>query len=182
MGRLAVAAAAFAVAAALAIGVAVGMALDGGASASPPADGFVLRPSEQPGPSQGVVDAPFSFRVLGWRCGLRAVAGDHADWLPDGQYCRVRVRLENLERPVATYDTSLQELVDSAGRAYRADLNSTQISDQPTVTQVKSRAVAEFDVWFDVPAEAAIVAARFRAQAGSPAATVPLGAAGSLPS
>lgn len=158
--------------------VLAGMAFLGGAalgrSTVPDPPGLPLRYAERTGPATTVTDGPFSFRVVSWRCGLKAVVGDHADWLPDGQYCRLRVRVENTGPRVANYDTSLQEVVEADGTAYAADLNSTQISEQPTTMAVSGRAALEFDIWFEVPDDADIVAARFHGGSGTKGVTIDL--------
>lgn len=133
-----------------------------------------LRTSEAAGPAMEVSDGPLAFRVIAWRCGLLAVAGDHADWLPDGQYCRLRVRVENRERAPTNFNAADQQLVDSHGQVHAADMNSTQIADQPTSIEVKGGAAYEFDLWFDVPKDADIVSAVFRDSTDDRGATLEL--------
>ena len=61
-----------------------------GASRPPPAADTALRASEQPGPDTVVTTGGISYRVLGWRCGILAVQGYHADWLADGQEMQIQ--------------------------------------------------------------------------------------------
>ena len=130
----------------------------GGSDVAPTRVRSDLRPSEQPGPDTGVETGGISYRVLGWRCGLYAVQGDHADWLADGQYCRVRLRMTSADRYVHVFEAAAQELVVGDGQRHPANLNAMQIQDQPTKTEARPGAVLEFDVWFDVPEEAVPVA------------------------
>jgi hypothetical protein len=120
--------------------------------------GEPLRPSETPGPPETVESGAVSYRVVGWRCGLQAVQGDHADWLPDGQYCRVRLRMTSADRYVHVFRAEAQTLVTADGDLHPANLNAMQISDQPTRTEARPGAVLEFDVWFDIPRDATAVA------------------------
>lgn len=133
-----------------------------------------LRTSEVPGPGGKFTDGTMLFEVLAWRCGLLSVAGDHADWLPDGQYCRLRLRITNAGRPVTEYKAAAQELVEADGSRHEADLNSVQISDQPTSLKVGLENSVQLDVWFDVPEDADIVAARLHASEDSGGVLVPL--------
>ncbi len=98
--------------------------------------------------------------VLDATCGLIAVRGDHADWLADGRYCRLRLAVTNTERATHVWEAAAQEVVDPSGVAHPADLNATQISDQPTTVEIKPGNRLELDAWFDVPEDARIVAAR----------------------
>lgn len=113
-----------------------------------------LRPSEVPGPVAAVSTGAISYRVTGWRCGILAVQGDHADWLADGQYCRVRLRMTSADRYVHVFEAAPQTLVTADGARHRANLNAMQISDQPARTEARPAAVLEFDLWFDIPADA----------------------------
>ena len=123
---------------------------DGG---STPASGM-LRASEMPGPPTTVTTGGIRYRVLGWRCGILAVQGDHADWLADGQYCRVRLRMTSADRYVHPFTAAEQVMVTVDGQTHPVNLNAVQIADQPTSTEARPGAVLEFDIWFDVPPDA----------------------------
>ena len=133
-----------------------------------------LRELEHPGPGTTAADGNVTFQVVAWRCGLLHVVGDHMPWMADGQYCRVRVRTHTTDRPALEVRTTAQEVVDAAGRAYPAETDAQQISDQPIVLKLGLGAINEFDVWFDVPADAEIVAVRLRAREDAPGVDVPL--------
>ena len=133
-----------------------------------------LRPGDIPVSVDAVVDGTLEFRVRAWQCGIVSVLGDHADFLADGQYCHVRLRLSSLDRPVVTYRYDLQELVDADGTTYPAESDGVQINDQPTTAKVPLLGSIELDVWFDVPEDADIVAVKVRADETTPGVTVPL--------
>jgi len=147
---------------ALAAGIAVGLRL-----------GTRSEPTASPGPAKpaspaadALSDGPLEIEALGASCGLIAVQGDHADWLADGRYCRVRLAVTNTDRYVHEHDATRLEVVDDTGTAYEANLNATQIADQPTVIEMKVGNRLEFDAWFDVPEDARIVALRIAGQEG----------------
>ncbi len=133
-----------------------------------------LREDEQPGPATTVTDGNVAFQVVAWRCGLHHVVGDHMPWMPDGRYCRIRIRAHNTDRPALDFPTTSQEVVDAAGRAHPVDTDAVQVSDQPVTLRLGLGTINELDLWFDVPVDAEIVAVRLRAREDSPGALIPL--------
>jgi hypothetical protein len=129
----------------------VWLGLGAGQGTQPASGGVDLRPSELPGPAHAVDTGGIRYRVLGWRCGLLAVQGDHADWLADGQYCRVRLRMTSADRYVHVFTAAPQSLVLDDGTQHPVNLNAMQIQDQPARTEARPNAVLDFDLWFDVP-------------------------------
>ena len=136
--------------------------------------GAGLRPSERPGPDVTVETGGISYRVVGWRCGILAVQGDHADWLADGQYCRIRLRMTSADRHVHVFSAPVQTLVTADGQRHPANLNAMQIQDQPSRTEARPLAVLEFDLWFDIPADAAPAAVELFGEEDDAGARVPL--------
>lgn len=126
-----------------------------------------LRESESAGPPGVAVDGNVEFTLVGWRCGMQVVVGDHAPWTPDGRYCRLRLRARNTERPTVEYRAAYQEVLAADGTVYPISTDAVQIADQPLTLRLSLGGVHEFDVWFDVPAGAEIVAARLRAREDS---------------
>lgn len=122
-------------------------------------------PATAPRTPARVTGAALAAEVLDTTCGLVAVRGDHADWLADGRYCRLRLAVTNTERATHVWDASAQEVIDASGEAYAANLNATQIADQPTSVVVKPGNRLELDAWFDVPEGTQVVAARLTAPA-----------------
>lgn len=139
----------------LVLGLAAGVLIGGGLSGTP-------EPTATPEPgTRGqptLTDGPLEFEALDAECDLIAVRGDHADWLAEGRYCRIRLAVTNTDRYVHDHDATRLEVYDEAGATYEANLNATQIADQPTVIEIKVGNRLEFDAWFDVPENARIVA------------------------
>jgi len=138
---------------------AFGVAAAGGEADSPQAAAPTAPVVSQPAVSQPAGGA-LTAEVLGSTCGLLSVRGDHADWLADGRYCRLRLAVTNPQRTTHFWEATAQQVIDADGEAYAADLNATQISDQPASVDVKPGNRVEFDAWFEVPEDAAITAAR----------------------
>ena len=158
----------------LALAFVAGLWLGADARRGGGAAGANLRPSELPGPATTVATGGISYRVLGWRCGIFAVQGDHADWLADGQYCRVRLRMTSADRYVHIFEAAPQSIVTADGAQVGANLNAMQIQDQPTRTEARPVAVLEFDVWFDIPREASAVAVQLFGEGDTQGARLPL--------
>ena len=140
------------------LGLGLGAGSETPAPLPAPSHDTELRPSEQPGPDTTVATGNITYRVLGWRCGILAVQGDHADWLADGQYCRVRLRMTSADRHVHEFIADRQTLVTADGERHPVNLNAMQIQDQPTRADARPLAVLEFDIWFDIPSDAGPVA------------------------
>ena len=152
----------------------LGLGSGSGTPAPPPTDSSGLRPSEQPGPEASVTTGNITYRVLGWRCGILAVQGDHADWLADGQYCRVRLRMTSADRYVHIFSAERQRLVTADGERHPVNLNAMQIQDQPARTEARPIAVLEFDIWFDIPPDAEPAALELFGESDGQGERVPL--------
>ena len=133
--------------------------------------GAVQRTGDVPGPPDTVVDGELAFRLVAQRCGMVSVQGDHADWLADGRYCRMRLRVEHTGRFQTQYRAALQVLQTTAG-PFRADLNAVQVGDQPVTLDLRRDMAVEFDVWFDIPQHARVTALELHAAEGSPGARI----------
>jgi hypothetical protein len=156
-------------------GVWVGLGTPGPDTGTPISGEGTLRPSEQPGPPETVETGLISYRVLGWRCGMLAVQGDHADWLADGQYCRVRLRMTSADRYVHVFTAAPQTLILGDGTQHPVNLNAMQIQDQPTRTEARPGAVLDFDLWFDVPRDTTPVGVQLFGESDDEGARVALG-------
>ena len=149
-------------------GLWVGVGAGGGTSPAP------VTPGPSPSPPPSVTTGDITYQVLASRCGILAVQGDHADWLADGQYCRVRMRMSSADRYVHPFAAADQVVVTADGQRIAANLNAMQIQDQPTRTEARPLAVLEFDLWFDIPEDATAVAVELHGQDDTAGARVDL--------
>ncbi|MFC6082862.1 DUF4352 domain-containing protein [Sphaerisporangium aureirubrum] len=147
------------------------------AAAPAPAPRTYLIPAETARPDETVikaapvVDGQMRFRVLGYNDGMPSMFGSHAEWNAKGQYARVRIMIESTDRTNQKFDSKQQLLVASDGRTFHTDIQGQAIKRQPDEIPVGSFVKMQFDLWYDVPKDARIVAIRFF---GDP----PLGAIG----
>ncbi|MQA05135.1 MAG: hypothetical protein GEV07_21220 [Streptosporangiales bacterium] len=107
---------------ALAMGVGIGWFARGTQDDEP------RRPAKSPSPSttrplaEPVVDGHFTFTVYEFGCGIVAVQGTHAgEGTPEGQYCRVTLRVDNHDPSYHDYVTRRQTLAGVAAPQNRPD-------------------------------------------------------------
>ncbi|MEW2356665.1 DUF4352 domain-containing protein [Spirillospora sp. NPDC029432] len=96
------------------------------------------------------------FTVLGYRDGMREILGTHAGMRPKGRYVRVRLLVVNRGRDIQVFDTWKQLLHTGDGRTHTPDVNATMVKRQPERLSVGAAMRAEFDLWYDLPGEAAV--------------------------
>ncbi|GGL10337.1 hypothetical protein Sme01_32240 [Sphaerisporangium melleum] len=134
---------------------------------SPSPSATYLVPPQTARPDETVIKAPLvtdglmRFRVLAFRDGMPSLVGSHAEWPAKGQYVRVRVLIESIDRSNQKFDAKEQLAVASDGRTFHVDLAAQTTKRQPFELQVGSFVRMEFDLWFDVPKDVKITKMRF---------------------
>ena len=110
------------------------------------------------------------YTAIGLRTRVGEVVGSHGSWIPHGQYVRVRLLMVNHGRERHDFDPGRQLLVTADGRTYGPNTDATQISRAVTGTQIiASQELCAFDLWFDIPKNAAVRALRVFGDASSSA-------------
>ncbi|MET8159455.1 DUF4352 domain-containing protein [Sphaerisporangium sp. NPDC005289] len=123
-------------------------------------------PAETARPDETVIKAPavtdglMRFRVLAFRDGMPSLVGSHAEWPAKGQYVRIRVLVESIDRSNQQFDARQQLAIASDGRSFHIDLAAQTTKRQPFELVVGSFVRMEFDLWFDVPKDAKITKMR----------------------
>ena len=108
------------------------------------------------------------YTAIGLRTGLGEVVGSHASWIPHGQYVRVRLLMVNHGRERHDFAPGRQLLVTTDGKTYGPSTDATQISRTVTGTQtIAAQELCAFDLWFDIPKNAAVRALRVFGDASS---------------
>ena len=118
------------------------------------------RPFETPLPTASATGPQVKVSVLGLRVHLLSIIGTHAEWLPRGEYERLRVALDNGMSTFRTFNTEKMLLVDANGKTYRPDFDAMNIARQPRIATVPAQGVLEMDLWFDLPAKSVVRALR----------------------
>jgi hypothetical protein len=111
-----------------------------------------VRTLETPLPDRPVRLGEIVYSVMGIRTGVASVVGSHGDWLPKGQYVRLRIAVVNEGRERHSFEPSRQLLVGADGTAYRVSRDAMNIDRQPVgVLSIARDERREFDLWFDIP-------------------------------
>ncbi|CAM4116610.1 DUF4352 domain-containing protein [Nocardia ninae] len=85
--------------------------------------------------------------------GIAYIFGTHAEWLPKGQFIRVRVAITNTDNTFRTTRPSDYHLDDAADRPHPPSVDAMAIKRQPTELTLGAGNRAEVDLWYDIPAD-----------------------------
>jgi hypothetical protein len=160
--------AALATLAALALTGAAGCTSDSGAATAPSPTASptyrlaprTARPFETPLPTASATGQQVTVSVVGLRVHLLSIIGTHAEWLPKGEYERLRIALDNGMSTFRAFDTRKMLLVDANGKTYLPDYDAMNIARQPAVATVPADGRLEMDLWFDLPEKSIVRALR----------------------
>jgi hypothetical protein len=134
--------------------------------AQPPASPTYLqaprtaRPFETPLATASATGPQVTVSVIGLRVHLLSIIGTHAEWLPKGEYERLRIALDNGMSTFRSFSTERLLLVDATGRTYRPDYDAMNIARQPKVATVPAQGRLEMDLWYDLPKDSKVSALR----------------------
>jgi hypothetical protein len=118
------------------------------------------RPFETPLPTASAAGPQVKVSVIGLRVHLLSIIGTHAEWLPRGEYERLRVALDNGMATFRAFDTEKMLLVDANGKTYKPDPDAMNIARQPKTATVPAQGRLEMDLWFDLPPKSVVRALR----------------------
>jgi hypothetical protein len=118
------------------------------------------RPFETPLAGASATGQQLSVTVLGVRSGLASLIGTHAEWLPEGEYERIRVVLGNGSATFHEFPVERLLLVTADGTARPPDHDAMNIARQPEVATVPAQGRLEMDLWYDLPAGSDLTALR----------------------
>jgi hypothetical protein len=114
------------------------------------------RPFETPLATATATGPQVSVSVVGLRTHLVSIIGTHAEWLPRGEYERVRIALDNGMSTFRSFSTERLLLVDADGKTYKPDYDAMNIARQPKVATVPAEGRLEMDLWFDLPVKSIV--------------------------
>jgi len=118
------------------------------------------RPFETPLPTASATGPQVTVSVIGLRVHLLSIIGTHAEWLPKGEYERVRIALDNGMSTFRAFNTEKMLLVDANGKTYKPDYDAMNIARQPKIATVPAEGRLEMDLWFDLPPKSIVRALR----------------------
>ena len=118
------------------------------------------RPFETPLPTASATGPQVKVSVIGLRVHLVSIIGTHAEWLPRGEYERLRVALDNGMATFRAFNTEKMLLVDANGKTYKPDYDAMNIARQPRIATVPAQGRLEMDLWFDLPPKSVVRALR----------------------
>jgi hypothetical protein len=118
------------------------------------------RPFETPLATASATAPQVSVDVVGLRVHLLSIIGTHAEWLPRGEYERVRVALDNGMATFRSFAVERMLLVDAKGTTYKPDYDAMNIARQPKIAVVPAQGRLEMDLWYDLPVKSVVRALR----------------------
>lgn len=136
----------------LVLGVGGGWILRG-AQTGPPGTAATGR---SPSPSVGrpmtrpVVDGHLTFSVLEFGCGLVAVSGTHSEGRPEGEFCQVRLRVDNHDPAFHDYVARSQTIAGVAAPRNRPDPFAMAVRRQPEKVRIGGHNAVEVELWYDI--------------------------------
>lgn len=93
----------------------------------------------------------FEVRILAARCGIAAITGTHAEFLPERPLCRVRLRVTSVDARFHTFATGPQQLRLADGRLVALSHDGMSIKRQPAETELGAHDSLELELWFEPP-------------------------------
>ncbi|MEU6345456.1 hypothetical protein ABZ883_31395 [Streptomyces sp. NPDC046977] len=126
------------------------------------------------------LDAPavhpgnLEFRALALRCGIAVIVGTHAEHPAKGRLCRIRIDVTVDDSVSVRLDNDNQRLVLADGTRHSVDWEAMQIKRQPLTLDIGAHDSAQYDLWFDIPKDAAVDRLAVTNDKGMPIKDIPL--------
>ncbi|MFJ4984772.1 hypothetical protein ACIP9H_13340 [Streptomyces sp. NPDC088732] len=126
------------------------------------------------------LDAPavhpgnLEFRAIALRCGIAVIVGTHAEHPAKGRLCRIRIDVTVDDSVSARLDNDIQRLVLADGTRHSVDWEAMQIKRQPLTLDIGAHDSAQYDLWFDIPKDAAVDRLAVTNDKGMPTKDIPL--------
>jgi hypothetical protein len=105
-------------------------------------------------PAPPVTLGPLQMDVLAARCGILAITGTHAEFIPDQPLCRARLRVVSVDSSSHSFSTREQLLVLDDGTTVAPSRDAMLIKRQADKIELGARNAVELDVWWTVPGRA----------------------------
>ncbi|PXX61631.1 hypothetical protein DFR70_108189 [Nocardia tenerifensis] len=99
--------------------------------------------------------AKLTVTPLSVESGIGYIIGTHAEWLPNGQYVRIRVAITNTDSTFHTTRPTDYQLDDAADRPHQTSVDAMEIKRQPNEPTIGAGNRLEMDLWYDIPTDTA---------------------------
>jgi len=120
-----------------------------------------VRPDEVALRGEPVVDGDTSFSLIGLSTGMDRLIGSHAEFeSQNGQFVRVRLVVVNVGRSGVLFETGRQLLVLTDGTTNTPHRSTMMVKRQPDTFDLGAGVRVEFDLYYDVAADAEPAALR----------------------
>lgn len=124
-----------------------------------------VRVFEKPLNNKPVKVGMLEVTAMAIRTGMPYLVGTHAEYeAKGGQFIRVRVQVNNVDRDVQDFKAGEQLLITTDGRTYKPNIDAMSIKRQGMSVTLGSGVLLEMDLLYDVPVEAKPKAMRFVAK------------------
>jgi hypothetical protein len=117
-----------------------------------------VRPGEIALDAHAVKDGDTVFIPIGLTTGVDMIIGSHAEFAPKGQFVCVRVVVTNTGRSSVLFNPKRQLLVLADGTQLKPDDQAMLIKRQPAEFDLGAAVRLEFDLYYDAPKGARVVA------------------------
>ncbi|GAC1444874.1 MAG: hypothetical protein NVSMB55_22730 [Mycobacteriales bacterium] len=97
---------------------------------------------------------------LAGRCGIFAISGTHALLDANGQFCRLRVRVESSDSSEHDFAPGEQALLLADGTSVLPSRGAMSVKRQPATVPLGAEDGAELVLWWEVPAAAIVTGVR----------------------
>jgi hypothetical protein len=113
-----------------------------------------VRNGEVPLDPAPVTEGDTVFELIGLSTGMPSVVGSHAEWPARGRFARVRLVITNTGRNSVPFDANRQLLRTADGLELAPDPQAMLIKRQPGRFDLGPTDRLEFDLYYDIPADA----------------------------
>ncbi|MFC6089100.1 DUF4352 domain-containing protein [Saccharothrix sp. BKS2] len=112
------------------------------------------RPDERVLRVPTTADGDTAFTLLGLTSGVPTLIGSHAEHHARGRFARVRMSVVNNGRSSVSFAARRHVLIDDRGGEHTPDEQAMLVKRQPDVVDLGANVRLEYDVYYDIPADA----------------------------
>ena len=119
-----------------------------------------VRPDEKPLKIPTTADGDTAFTLVGLTTGMPTLIGSHAEFHAKGQFVRIRMSVINNGRSSVSFDARRHVLIDDREAEHPVDTQAMAVKRQPETIDLGANVRLEYDVYYDLPADAKPLALR----------------------